>query len=182
MDHSQYDEELGDSEYLMPLSGVSPPRAANVYTRPERRTRFDEEQSSTMGPPQLQQRSARAPTNYPVSMPPVNYNENRSRQPARNAQAIAFARTESGSSNDAMEIYTKSVGHGSSDTSNRETQRNRLMFDGSIQNIPPSSGLSLSQRSNESQLDYNGGGNSSPDGEIQQLVIWNITLPLSLSR
>jgi hypothetical protein len=164
MDHSQYDEELGDSEYLMPLSGVSPPRAANVYTRPERRTRFDEEQSSTMGPPQLQQRSARAPTNYPVSMPPVNYNENRSRQPARNAQAIAFARTES------------------SDTSNRETQRNRLMFDGSIQNIPPSSGLSLSQRSNESQLDYNGGGNSSPDGEIQQLVIWNITLPLSLSR
>jgi hypothetical protein len=194
MEHSQYDEELGDSEYMVPLGGegsgpMSPPRTANEneYTRPARRKprpSLDEEQPSTMDPPQLQQRSAITPTNYAVRTPPVNYNENRLRQPVRNAQAIAFARSESGSSNDAMEMFTKSVGHGStdsSDKSNNETLRKRLMFDGSIQNIPPpSSGLSQSYRANEN---YNGGGNSSQDGEIeQQLVIWNITVPLSLSR
>jgi hypothetical protein len=192
MDHSQYDEELGSSEYLMPLSGegsgpMSPLRTANEYTRPQRRSpksSFDDEQLSTMDPPELQQRSERAPTNYAVNIPPVNYNENRSRQPARNAQAITFARGESsGSSSDAMEIFTKSVGHGLSDKSSRETLRKRLMFDGSIQNIPPSSaGHIQSHYANENQADFNGGGNSSQDGEIEQLVIWNFTLPLSLSR
>jgi hypothetical protein len=188
MDHSQYDEELGDSEYSVPLSGggsgpMSPRRTAseNEYMRPARRTprsSIGEEQPYTMDPPQQQQRSARAPTNYPVRTPPANYNENRSRQPVRNAHTIAFARNGSGPSNEAMEVFTKSVGDGLSDKSNRETLRKRLMFDGSIQIIPPSSGLSQSHRSNG-----NGGGSSSQDDEIeQQLVIWNITLPLSLSR
>lgn len=175
----------------MPLSGdgsgpLSPPRNPSEYNRPTRRTpksRYDEEQPSIGDLPWHPQGSARAQPHYAGRIPPTNYSENRARQPSRDAHAIAFGRSESGSSNDTMEIFPKPVGHdGLSDKKIQGTQRKRLMFDGSIQNIPPSSGKSLSQYSNDKQSDFNGGGNSLQDGEIEPIVIWNITLPLGLTR
>eukprot|EP00980_Cylindrotheca_fusiformis_P028343 scaffold22592_cov129-Cylindrotheca_fusiformis.AAC.29 len=179
MEHSYCEEDLKESEYLVPLSGEetrpqSPSRNANNYHEPAKKTpitTIDEEQPSTV-PRELLQRSATDPLNHPVRQPPSKFGEVRSRQLSKDVKAITFARNEAGPSHDAMESHSKPVGYGISDDNG--TQRKRLNFDGSIQTMP-------SQYSVEKQSDYNSGGTSSQDDEIEPIVIWNITLPMCLS-